>query len=337
MKHNPSSPRWLRSINRWLRHRLRPCWAQFLRFSGLIPWAKQRLSREGTVVVLAFHRVLNDREFETTNSPRGMVMRARTFEALATHVAKCYQPISLNDMVPPSCEAFDRLRIAFTFDDGWTDIASTAFPITQRYGIPIVIFVCPSLTGRESPYWPERVIASLRTGDDAPPDLERVIELLKTQSPTERQQSLTRFAEAANPADSTMSWDDIRRLDAAGVLFGSHSQSHPILTQLPFDAVLRELTESRVVIEEALGKPCTLLAYPNGSYAPEVEQAATRAGYRAAFVVTPGAWTPDCDPLAIPRINIWEDEVVDNCGRFTPAVFDYHVIWRAYRNSRRKR
>lgn len=337
MKQSPASSSLVLSMERRLRRRLRPYWALFLRFSGLTWWAERQLRREGTVVVLTFHRVLPEREFETTNSPRGMVMSAGTFDALAAHVAENYRPVSLDASAAPPRQPSDRLGIAFTFDDGWSDTATVAFPIAQRHGVPIAVFVCPLLAGRQSPYWPERVIASLRAGDGVPADVEQVIESLKAQPPAEREQNLARFADVGIPEDSTMSWDDIRRLDAAGVVFGSHSQSHPLLTQIPFDAALRELAASRTAIEQMLGKPCTLLAYPNGSYAPEVRQAVTDAGYRAAFAVMPGAWTADCDPLAIPRINIWEGEVADSRGRFTRTAFQYSVIWRAYRNSRRRR
>lgn len=333
---SPSAAR-VQLVKRRLRRRLKPHWMRFLRFSGLIWWGKRQLLRQGSVIVLTLHRVLPDGEFENTNSPPGMVMRARTFEVMAAHVARNYRPVSLDDAIAWQRGPADGLRIAFTFDDGWSDTADVAFPIAQRHGVPIAVFVCPLLTGRQSPFWPERVIASLRAGGRVPDNVSQTIESLKALPPAERERRLAGFTSPGAPEDSTMSWEDIRRLDAAGVLFGSHTQSHQLLAQIPFDAALRELAESRAAIEQALGKPCTLLAYPNGSHAPEVREAAARAGYRAAFAVMPGAWTKDTDPLAIPRMNIWEGEVADSRGRFVRTAFEYSVIWRAYRNSRRRR
>ena len=59
--------------------------------------------------------------------------------------------------------------------------------------------------------------------------------------------------------------------------------------------------------------------------------------FRFALTTEKGAWTPDCDPLAIPRMNVCEENVVGPGGRFSPAVFEYAIVWKAWRALRSKK
>jgi hypothetical protein len=104
------------------------CWVRLLFHSGLILWAKWRLRRRRAVLVLTFHRVLDEEAYRNTNSPVGMVMRASTFEAVAAHAARCCEPVALRDGGPESGKPYRKLRVAFTFDDGWADTAARHSP-----------------------------------------------------------------------------------------------------------------------------------------------------------------------------------------------------------------
>jgi peptidoglycan/xylan/chitin deacetylase (PgdA/CDA1 family) len=70
-------------------------------------------------------------------------------------------------------------------------------------------------------------------------------------------------------------------LAASGWEIGSHSCSHPRLTQVTDAALQAELRDSRAVLERQLGR-CTSLAYPYGDVDSRVVEAAREAGYEAA-------------------------------------------------------
>ena len=80
-----------------------------------------------------------------------------------------------------------------------------------------------------------------------------------------------------------MSWSQIRELDAAGVEIGSHSLSHPRLTGLDDKALQTELTDSRLALEDKLGKPVTSFAYPYGEFDRRVIESVIDSGYRCAL------------------------------------------------------
>src|SRR5712692_2183757 len=47
---------------------------------------------------------------------------------------------------------------------------------------------------------------------------------------------------------------------------GSHTLTHPILTELQKGEIFRELRESREILEDMLGRPVTSFCYPKGKF-----------------------------------------------------------------------
>ncbi len=101
----------------------------------------------------------------------------------------------------------------------------------------------------------------------------------------------------------TMTWDELRAVAERGFEIGSHTVSHPHLTQLSDHELNEELRRSREQIEDELGRPCPLLAYPFGDYDARVERAAEAAGYNAAFALA-SAPKP-VNRFAIPRVGLY--------------------------------
>jgi peptidoglycan/xylan/chitin deacetylase (PgdA/CDA1 family) len=98
-------------------------------------------------------------------------------------------------------------------------------------------------------------------------------------------------------------------LAAAGIEIGSHSRTHPELTALGPDA-LRDEIDSSVAELAAAGLPAPrLFAYPFGEHDEAVRRAAARAGLLAAFTVDPARARAHGDLFAIPRIEIWREDM----------------------------
>jgi peptidoglycan/xylan/chitin deacetylase (PgdA/CDA1 family) len=103
-----------------------------------------------------------------------------------------------------------------------------------------------------------------------------------------------------------MSWDQLRELADAGWEIGSHTCTHPHLTQVDDDALRRELVESRATVEERMGRPCATLAYPYGDYDERVVEAAAAAGYAAAGTLPARLHSERA--LAWPRVGIYHSD-----------------------------
>ena len=61
-----------------------------------------------------------------------------------------------------------------------------------------------------------------------------------------------------------MTWDQVKVLSKAGIEFGAHTVSHPILSRTSDAALEREIMESKQRIEEMTNQKVSLFAYPNG-------------------------------------------------------------------------
>ncbi|HET9836760.1 MAG TPA: polysaccharide deacetylase family protein [Candidatus Angelobacter sp.] len=321
-----------------IRARGKLLWAGVLRFSGVLRLARRWVRNRGTIV-LTFHRVLPDDELRSTASLPGMVVREKTFDDFLRYAAQSCQFADLAH--EPDWSPSPKLKLAVTFDDGWSDSATNTAPIAGKHRVPLLIFIVPEKMGTTLPFWPERAASVLEQrlagarGAGAN-YIERAIENLKELPAEERNQRVGQMvaehpaAEPVPDVDRTMTWEQARALDRQGVRLGSHTSTHEILTAITLSQAEQEIFGSRDRIEHELAKPCEFFSYPNGDCSGEVRDLAERAGYRLAFLnQDPGVWTRDCDPYLIPRVNVCEYHLVNAKGEFSPLIFEYAVIWKA--------
>lgn len=88
----------------------------------------------------------------------------------------------------------------------------------------------------------------------------------------------------------SLSQGDLRALVAAGVQVGSHGIDHLNLTSLAPGDLARELSQSRSVLEQALGQAVTEFSIPFGAYNAPVLAAIRKAGYSVAWSSDRGAF-----------------------------------------------
>jgi peptidoglycan/xylan/chitin deacetylase (PgdA/CDA1 family) len=178
-----------------------------------------------------------------------------------------YRPVTAAEVLTEG-----RRGLHVTFDDGFRSVTNV-LPTLRRLGVPATIFVCSDYA-----------------------DSGRALEVRELLDEV-----------AAHPDElATLRWDEVRALAEDGVEIGSHTASHPRLTQLDDAELHRELSESRERITDELGRPCRFLAYPYGDEDRRVRAAARQAGYEAAFAL-PGPTVP-MDAFGIPRLGIWRKD-----------------------------
>jgi peptidoglycan/xylan/chitin deacetylase (PgdA/CDA1 family) len=143
---------------------------------------------------------------------------------------------------------FPARGITVTFDDGWQDNFTNAFPVMRELGVKATIFLVPDVIGKTT----DRVTAD-GEGPRAHLTAEQIVEMSQY-----------------------------------GVEFGSHSFSHAHLHQASSEEVEREVRESKSYIENLLQKPCETFAYPAGFFNDEAKRAVANAGYIAGFTTVYG-------------------------------------------------
>lgn len=111
-----------------------------------------------------------------------------------------------------------------------------------------------------------------------------------------------------HPDARLMTWEELRELRAAGIAVGSHTLTHRRLAALPLEEQRREVSESKAMLEDALGEPVAAFAYPFGSaldYTRETVELVANAGYRTAVSNRYG--TPDTKDTPFELKRIWVD------------------------------
>jgi peptidoglycan/xylan/chitin deacetylase (PgdA/CDA1 family) len=302
-------------------------------------WLARKWVKRHGAIVLTFHRVLTDSELQQTASMGGMIVRRQTFADFLKYASQHCEFANLQH--GPEWNSNGKLKLAVTFDDGWSDNAESAYPIASQYRVPLVIFIVPEKTGTALPFWPERTAAALDraasvNGPRRAASIEKAVEDLKDLPAMERENRISQMIGTGGPVkssttvDKTMTWEQIAELHAGGVTFGSHTSTHEILTTVPAAQAEQEIVCSREAIQQKLGGICHLFSYPNGDCSQQVRDLVAQAGYKFAFLnQEPGVWTRDCDPFLIPRVNVCEYHLVDSKGNFSPLIFQYAVVWSA--------
>jgi peptidoglycan/xylan/chitin deacetylase (PgdA/CDA1 family) len=161
--------------------------------------------------------------------------------------------------------------VAITFDDAFRSVHEVAFPILSRHGFTATVFVPTAFLDRDLPMsWPG--IDHWLGGP---------------------------HANELHP----MSWEELRALASAGWEIGSHTRTHPRLTELDGAALTDELSGSRADCAREIGAPCRSLSYPFGDHDERVVAAADRAGYSAACTLTSRPHA--AEPLRWPRVGVY--------------------------------
>jgi peptidoglycan/xylan/chitin deacetylase (PgdA/CDA1 family) len=218
------------------------------------------------VIVLCYHALSRTWEADLSTTPE------RFERQIALLSRRGYRGVTFTDAVREAVRARGRGKaVAVTFDDAYRSVLELAQPILDRFGLPATVFAPTDGVNAEEPLrWPGI--------DDW------------LGGPHERE--LT-----------PMSWHELRSLSVAGWEIGSHTATHPRLSQLDDAALQDELTRSKAACEEHLAGPCSSLAYPYGDVDARVIAAAARAGYRSAAALP--RRLDSRDALDWPRIGIY--------------------------------
>lgn len=284
--------------------------------------------------MLTLHGVLPDPDARLFNAT-GKFITPERLEKLLARLARSYVPISLDELVDALVRGRSlKNRFVLTFDDGYSNLYTYAYPLLRKMGIPFAIFVTTGMVDSETVLWNdllEFAVFSTRKarlpedliGEDPELDLDKkrltvivtLKTLLKRMTLEEARSRVNRLCEELAVATDApelrqvrfLSSDQIREMSGGGVAFGGHSVTHPILSRESRERVRDEIAGCKIRLESITGKPVTSFAYPNGQpgdFNEMVKDEVRRAGYLAAFTGIRGFAHPGSDVFEIKRILV---------------------------------
>jgi peptidoglycan/xylan/chitin deacetylase (PgdA/CDA1 family) len=287
-----------------------------------------RLTRPRRFLVLCYHRVNDDAHPFFTGTP--LALFRRQMEALRQHfkvlpLAELAERARLRDL--------PRNGVAVTFDDGYRDNYTNAFPILRDLGLPATIFLTTDAVDGNALLWHDRVFDAFhRTPKDearfedgvlplGPADrhasLATVLARLRRSSPRDRDRQIESLLqdlgiEPGVPGGwEKLSWQEAREMASQGVSFGAHTLDHPILTFVSEEEARRQIRESKRRIETELGSEVTMFAYPNGGasdFDRSTQRIVEEEGLSLAVTTVSGANDGATNPYSLRRTGMWGDD-----------------------------
>jgi len=275
-----------------------------MRASGL--FATFRRANQHKILVLTYHRF--------SDQPKGGFTHAGAFAEQLEYLRAHYTvvPLSAVGRHLVEGEPLPNAPAAITIDDGYRDAYDVAFPILRRHRAPATLFAATDFIDRNGWLWTDKLrYVEARKKSSSTLDARRANADLKRLPDEEKDERIAAIAQDAGvtlptlPPDDcgAMTWDQAREMAAAGIEIGSHTITHPILTQLDPVRLEYEVRQSRSRLEHVLDREVGLCCYPNGDYNARVRSAVERAGYRVAVTTEGGLNDRRSDPLALRRIH----------------------------------
>ena len=124
----------------------------------------------------------------------------------------------------------------------------------------------------------------------------------------------------AQKGDQILNKEELITLVKEGSEIGSHTCSHPKLSEIDEESALKELIDSKNILSEIVRKEVGTLAYPKGSYNQNILKLAEKAGYKCACTTKKGNRFSINDLMKLPRVKIHEDTTKMRL-RFRLSVF----------------
>jgi peptidoglycan/xylan/chitin deacetylase (PgdA/CDA1 family) len=180
----------------------------------------------------------------------------------------------------------DEDAVAITFDDGFTNFASTAWPMLREHGLPATVFVVTDRVGRTNA-WSDK------------------------EDPT-------------IPELPLLDWEGLGRLAEEGVELGSHTRSHARLPGLEPDRLEEEIVGSAEALTERTGVRPTGFAYPYGALDEAAHQKAAER-YAWACTTEMGRLPARPEAHRLPRLDGYYYRSPGLLERWGSASFRMHL------------
>lgn len=199
----------------------------------------------------------------------GITCSSARFEAFCAFFRRHFRVVRLSEQIA-GCRSAPGMggTLSITFDDGYRDNFEVAAPILRRLNLPAAFFVATGFIGTDyAPPWDRHL----------------------PRQP------------------GWMSWEQVRALHDQGFEIGAHTNEHVDLASREPEAVRAELSRCRTKLQQALGAPPRLFAYPFGgreNISPASLALVREAGFECCLSSFGGVNPALADPFQLNRISV---------------------------------
>lgn len=298
--------------------------------------------RRDSLVVLCYHRVLGADDPARSRTHPGLITSKQVFEHQMEIIAREFRHVTLQEAIAwlDGRAPIAPSAVLVTFDDGWVDTYTNAFPVMKELGVPGVVFLATGLVDTDSRQWADAAYECI-AAQSGPDTASRELDRLKSVRSAVLSEFLSRFCTlvpSRSESCSNLTWSQVEEMAAHGFEFGSHTRSHLILPNEPEDEVISEIRLSADDLSARLGCRPAAFAYPDGQYNKRTVEFVQDAGYAVAFTTDEGLVTRGSARCALPRLCIHDGVSTTPRGDFSRAMFVTYLAGIVpWRNRRRQR
>lgn len=306
-------------------------------FLSLYALIRLKIRSKPALIILTYHRIIPEqshlRQYEQPGmiaSPDTLALHLRLFRRLGAVFIHVDDWIAQRDRGAP----LPKLAIAVTFDDGWRDNHTYAFPVLRASNVPATIFLVSRLLNTKRVFWPEQIIYLLAQAPSDVPEqvidwlrpfceslplgirpLERheadtVVTRMKSLDDTEILSRLEEFYEVFPTLNSghedrlILNTDELLEMQKSGLVrYGTHTCHHYRLNKLADQNLLKNEIVQCIDDLKALGLgPATLFCYPNGDITSSGEQIVAQT-YQGACTTRTGINNKSASAYGLQRFN----------------------------------
>ena len=234
-------------------------------------------------------------------------LKLKTFEQHLQFYKKYFHVISLDDFYLGSFSE-DKFNICITFDDGYANNYSYVLPLLRKYQLPATFFITAireaghdilwndflGILGKYGPakisYKGEKFYKGRYNRYISEQSGQSIVEMLrsggfgvKAEMMEELYPLVPYMKNKSNDVDYwlQMTKEQIRELSLSPFAnIGSHGYYHNDLARISATDADDEMLRSKLYLEDITNRPVNSLAFPYGTYTPDVVKAAKSAGYK---------------------------------------------------------
>lgn len=345
-----------------IKRRIKKIAAQFIKTTDMVKlsaWSKETSSY--SIPILTYHRILPKSMIDQVCSSPDIIVSWESFENQMQFIAETCNPISLKNYIisVKNRLILPKRTVIITFDDGWKDNFTYAFPILKRLHIPATIFLTTGYIGQKRIFWQEQIrylLNIIKHNKEFHLKWKNYLIKLKNDSPELHKILRVNIINDANVIamlksidqkicnnfindimiilnypqipyhmHNFLDWNDVKIMKKHDIEFGSHTVNHLLLDKIDQDTLWNELKKSKEQIEIEIGEKISAIAYPNGNFSNNVIEAAQKAGYSYAVTTIEGNNTKHCNLMTLKRINASEKRFSGTNGKFSESVFECYL------------
>lgn len=223
----------------------------------------------------------------------------KDFEAHVKEIMKKYKVITMEDYF----NGINEKSYIFTFDDGLKDHYNNAFPILKKYGITGYFFIVTcTLDGKMPDVFKQHLIfrdmdkgtnKENQKGEEFRERWNKIVNRISLivkliPRPIKNYILNKKFKKICSDEKKIcqeffITQDEILEMKKEGMVFGSHSHTHPFLSRLSNRVQFKEMFLSKRKIESLLNENIKCIVYPFNDYNKKTLKLANSIGYKWGY------------------------------------------------------